>query len=387
MDTSPIGTIALDGKRALYNFTGLGNYSRYAIAALSAAMPFDEFRVYAHKRLPSQVPFEVPHNVSIVTPESLYGRKLGSLWRHWGGLSRALRRDGVQLYHGLSNELPFDIARAGIPSVVTIHDLIFRRIPENYKPVDRRLYDWKFSHAAREATRVIAISERTRADIMELYGVPAGKIDVVYQGCNPLFTLPVSDEERERVRKLYDLPPVFIAMVGTVEQRKNQLLVVEALRGLPSEVELVIVGRGRNNYGKQLRETIARYGLARRVKWLTGVPTLDLPAIYSLSTLSAYPSRYEGFGLPVIEAINCGTPVVAATGSCLEEAGGPGALYVSPDSAEEFAAAASCLLSDTALHSRMVAEGREYVARFSPLSFAEHTLDTYHTALREYSQK
>ena len=387
MNISPIGTIALDGKRALYNFTGLGNYSRYAIASLSTAMPLDTFRVYVHKRLPSQVPFEVPHNVSIVTPDTLYGRRLGSLWRHWGGLSGALRRDDVQLYHGLSNELPFDISRAGIPSVVTIHDLIFRRIPENYKPVDRRLYDWKFSHAAHAATRVIAISKRTRDDIIELYGVPAEKIDVVYQGCNPLFTLPVTDEERRRVKELYTLPSTYIAMVGTVEQRKNQLLVVEALRALPAEVGLVIVGRGRNNYGRQLEETITRHGLEVRVKWLTRVPTSELQAIYSLSTLAAYPSRYEGFGLPVIEAINCGTPVVAATGSCLEEAGGPGALYVSPDSSEEFAEAASRLLTDSALRKRMVADGREYVERFSPSSFARNTIDTYHTAIREYSQK
>lgn len=387
MDRSPIGTIAFDGKRALYNFTGLGNYSRYAITSLSATMPLDRLRVYVHKRLPAQMPFEVPDNVSVVTPDTLYGRRLGMLWRHWGGLSRALVRDGVQLYHGLSNELPFDIARAGVPSVVTIHDLIFRRIPENYKPVDRRLYDWKFSHAAHAATRVIAISERTRADIMELYGVPAGKIDVVYQGCNPLFTRRVTDEERERVRKHYDLPPTFIAMVGTVEQRKNQLMVVEALRALPVEVGLVIVGRGRNNYGRQLEETIARRGLDGRVKWLTGVPTSDLPAIYSLSTLAAYPSRYEGFGLPVIEAINCDTPVVAATGSCLEEAGGPGALYVSPDSSEEFAEAASRLLYDSALRTRMVADGRDYVARFSPSSFALNTINTYRTALHEYTQK
>lgn len=371
------GRIAFDGKRALYNFTGLGNFSRYAISTMAAAFPDVKFSVYAHKRLPERVPFEMAENVDMVTPQSLYGRKAGSLWRHWGGLAYQLRADGVRLYHGLSNELPLDITGTGVASVVTVHDLIFRRIPENYKPVDRMLYDFKFRHAAKAATRVIAISECTRRDIIELYGIRPEKIDVVYQGCNPLFTLPVSEDEKSRVARAYGLPGMYIAMVGTVEQRKNQLLVVEAMRALPDEVKLVIVGRGRNNYGRLLGETIARWGLQERVMWLQGVPTADLPAIYALSVLAAYPSRYEGFGLPVIEALNCGVPVIAATGSCLEEAGGPGAVYVSPDSVDEFAEAARRLIDDSNLRSEMTAVGREYISRFSPANFTRLTMDTY----------
>ena len=386
MDSTPIGNIAFDGKRALFNFTGLGNYSRYAITSLATAHPEEHFSVYAHKPVPAPLPFERPGNVDIVTPSTLYGRKLGSLWRHWGGLASQLRADGVSIYHGLSNELPLDIRHAHLPSVVTIHDLIFRRIPENYKRVDRELYDFKFRHAARSATRIIAISKRTRDDIIDLYDIPSSRIDVVYQGCNPLFSLPVGVDELRRVRTTYSLPDTFISMVGTVEQRKNQLLVVEALRALPAEVSLVIVGRGRNNYGRLLSDTVKRLGLSSRVKWLTGVPTTDLPAIYSLSAFAAYPSRYEGFGLPVIEALSCSVPVIAATGSCLEEAGGPGALYVSPDSPEEFAAAATRLLSDTALRETMSKAGRQYIKRFCPENFVRLTMQTYRDAISQYGK-
>lgn len=377
--------VGMDGKRAMFNFTGLGNYSRYAIGAMSSTFPGDEFMLYVHRQ-PREIPFQVNPNVEIALPDSVYGKKLGSLWRHYGGLASRLGRDGVDIYHGLSNELPLDIRSARVPSVVTIHDLIFRRIPANYKPVDRALYDFKFRSAARNATRVIAISERTKSDIMELYGVDESKIDVVYQGCNPLFRQEVRASLKSEVRKLYSLPERYVIMVGTVEQRKNQLLAVEAMRALPADVKLVIVGRGRNNYGEKVKAAISEKGLADRVVWLTGVPTEHLPALYSMATLAAYPSRYEGFGLPVIEALSCGVPVIAATGSCLEEAGGPGALYVNPDSVEEFAAEAGRLLGDDALRASMVVAGGEYISRFNEANFARKTMDSYMKAIREFIQ-
>ena len=376
--------IAFDAKRAFFNHTGLGNYSRYAVSAIAEAYPENEY-LLCSARPPRNRPAicDLP-GVRTVTPDTSTGRLLSGLWRHWGGLAPQLRREGAEIYHGLSNELPLDIHKAGIPSVVTIHDLIFRRIPDNYKPADRLLYDFKFSRAARAATRVIAISERTRADLIELYGIPESKIDVIYQGCDPIFSRPVTPAMLDEVRGRYRLPERYIVSVGTLEQRKNQLLAVEALPLLPPDVCLVTVGRERNSYGRMLDSRIAALGLADRVMRLHGVPTADLPALYAMAQVAAYPSRYEGFGLPLLEAIGSGTPVIAATGSCLEEAGGPGACYVSPDSPRQFADAAQAILSDPARRRQMVAEGRRWISRFDRRTFAEQVMETYHKAMDQY---
>lgn len=382
--STPALTIGFDGKRALHNFTGLGNYSRFVVETMARSYPECRFVLFTSREPRDErvrYLLELP-NVEVVTPRSAVWKPLRGVWRHRWGLTSAIRRSGVDLYHGLSNELPFDIRRAGVPSVVTIHDLIFRTFPGNYKAVDRRLYDMKFRSAARKATRVVAISERTRHDIERFYGVPSGRIDVIYQGCAPLFSRPADDDTRRRVAQLYRLPERYIICVGTIEQRKNQRLVAEAMAALPPDVSLVLVGRGRNGYDDELRRLCAALGVSDRVIHLQGVPTEHLPALYAMAQVAAYPSFYEGFGLPVIEALSCGVPVVAATGSCLEEAGGEGALYVDPRSPEEMADALRRLLCDDALRRRMVEAGRRHIAAFDPRHFADRLMATYRKAIK-----
>ena len=150
---------------------------------------------------------------------------------------------------------------------------------------------------------------------------------------------------------------------------------------LPKDVSLVIIGRGRMGYDDEVRREIHRLHLESRVKMLPFVEGEYLPAVYSLSEIAAYPSRYEGFGIPVIEAINSGTPVVAATGSCLEEAGGPGALYVSPDSPEQFAEATASILNSSSLRSSMVEAGKDWTQKFSRANFAAGIMQAYNMAL------
>lgn len=371
--------IGFDAKRAVANNTGLGNYSRLVVDVLSDLYPHNNYMLYAPRvdRAERVAPLLSRPNVHLFGPDTPLWRHLSALWRVRSGITRQLKRSGVQLFHGLSNELPLDITRSGIPSVVTIHDLIFRRCPEGYKAIDREIYDYKFRHAAINASCVIAISECTKRDLMELYDIPESKISVVYQGCNPVFSEPVTAEGQAEVKQLLHLPDSFIAMVGTVEPRKNQLLAVQAMPHLPAEVKLVIIGRGRMGYDDLIRQEIRRLHLESRVIMLPFVESQYLPAVYSLATIAAYPSRYEGFGIPVIEAINSGTPVIAATGSCLEEAGGPGALYVSPDSPEEFASSASRLIFDSSLRASMVGAGRKWTQNFSRTNFATGIMNVY----------
>lgn len=368
--------IAYDAKRAVMNMTGLGNYSRLVIDVMSRDVNNRCLlltpRIRPNDRLE---PLLKRVNVDINSPEGAW-KAFPSLWRTVRGITSAARREKVDIYHGLSAELPLDIARSGIPSIVTVHDLIFRRYPRNFNAVDRMIYDAKARAACRAATRIIAISQRTRDDIVELYDIDPSKIDVVYQGCDPIFSRPVSAQQINQVRTKYNLPTRYIICVGTVEDRKNQMQAVEALGGIPGDVHLVIVGKNHGNYHKNVDNYIALHNLTRRVHRLENVPFADLPPLYAGAAMASYTSYYEGFGLPVIEAISAGTPVIAAKGSCLEEAGGPGALYVNPDKVDDYIEKALQLL-DTDTAASMVEAGRRHVARFSLENFQKDLNKVY----------
>ena len=376
-------TIGYDAKRAVRNMTGLGNYSRFVIDVMSREYPQNEYLLYTPRMSdnPRLAPILERENVKVCLPQSWSGARLGSLWRSGMGITKQLRADGVALYHGLSNELPLNIASSGIPSVVTIHDVIYRRVLSDYKWIDRKLYDYKYGQSARNATRIIAISECTKADIVSDYGVDPDKIDVIYQGCSPIFKQTVEQQQIDSLTKKYGLPERYIAAVGTVQSRKNQLLTVKALRGLPSDVKVVIVGRRMADYAPKIDECIARYGLRDRVIWIDNLTFAELPALYAGAQFSSYPSRYEGFGIPVIESISVGTPVVAATGSCLEEAGGPGAIYVDPDDEEGMTECCLQLLEHQELRDKLVREGQAYIERFNDRDFGRLTMECYRKAI------
>lgn len=379
-------TIGYDGKRAVENMTGLGNYSRVVIGTISALYPDNSYVVMAPRMRPNPrlEPLTMRSNIRFTGPSTALGRRLPAWWRSVACVGE-MGRAGLDLYHGLSNEIPLSAAMAPCPTVVTVHDLIWRRVPADYKPVDRMLYELKYRRSARLATRVIAISERTKADMVADWGIPESKIDVIYQGCDPIFGRPVTTDDRMRVRETYRLPSRYIVSVGTVAPRKNQLLAVRALGNLPDDVSLVIVGGSHLTYGSELDAYVASHGLGGRVMRLEGVPFGDLPALYACASLSSYTSRYEGFGLPVVESLSVGTPVVACTGSCLEEAGGEGALYVGPDDVRGYTEAAAAILSQQRLHDKLAERGRRHVSRFNPTDFATRTMQTYNKAILDHT--
>jgi len=381
-------TVGYDAKRAVQNYTGLGNYSRLVIGTMAALYPDGRYTLMAPKMQdnPRLDPILMRENISVFTPQGAVTKRLRSWWRSVE-MVHDWPRLGLDLYHGLSNEIPLTANIAPVPTVVTIHDLIWRRMPQDYSAIDRKLYEFKYGRSARIATRVIAISERTKADMVSDWGISPDKIDVVYQGCDPIFTKPVTYEDKQRVRSCYNLPQKFIISVGTVQSRKNQLLAIRGLARLPQDVHLVIVGHPVSDYKSKLDREIERLGIGNRMMWLEGVPFDHLPVLYALAEVSAYTSRYEGFGIPVIESINSGTPVVACSGSCLEEAGGPGAIYVAPDDVDGFVEAVSGILEKRYLHDRLVGDGRRYVKRFNPQDFASSIMGTYNKAILDYNLK
>lgn len=376
--------IGFDGKRAAQNFTGLGNYSRYALEALNKYYPNEEYNVYIPKNVDNPkfggILDSSNGNMKKCMPQSGLARKFKSLWRVWG-VTKTLASDGVQVFHGLSNELPLNIRSVspGVKSVVTVHDVIFRRLPQCYPVIDRKIYDFKFRRACRNADHVIAVSECTKRDIVMDYGISPDKVSVIYQGCDPLFSQPVAPERVAEVRRKYSLPDRFIVSVGTIEERKNLLSVVKALLHLPKDIHLVAVGR-RTKYTELVDRFVAENGLRERVHLLHGVPYLDLPVIYSCANVFAYMSLYEGFGIPLLEALNSRVPVIAATGSCLEEAGGPGSLYVAPFDVEAIASAVKQCLQPS-VKEEMVVRGLEWASRFTMEQFARQTMQCYNKVL------
>lgn len=373
--------IAFDGKRAVFNNTGLGNYSRLIIDALSEYYSDNDYLLYAPKMKHNDrlTPIIAKSCVHTVSPHGAFNKTFSSLWRV-SNITSALKDDKVQLFHGLSNELPLNIASSGIPSIVTIHDLIFLRYPEYYKPIDRKIYNYKFRHACENATRIIAISECTKSDIINYYDIPPTKIDVVYQGCDKSFNCQWSTEQLKDVKRRFNLPDKYILNVGTIESRKNALLIVRSLVNLPNDIHLVIVGRA-TPYINKINSFIEENALSDRVHFYHQLPFSDLPAFYRLASVFAYPSRFEGFGIPILEALASGTPAIGATGSCLEEAGGDDAIYVNPDSEQEMTHAILTIFDNNEKRAKMIENGLIHASRFNKHSIADNTMAIYNKIL------
>ncbi len=365
--------IGFDAKRIVRNGTGLGSYARTLVNALSENEHL-QLNLYAPDEGRDDLRQQIVNRekVKFVYPEGLHFRFQRDLWRT-KGVVKQLKEDGVQLYHGLSGELPAGLKAAGIPGVVTIHDLIFLRHPEYYHWWDVEIYRRKFKSTLKEASRIIAISECTKRDILYYGDFPEDKIDVIYQGCSNRFRKSVSEADKNRVKAKYNLSDNFILNVGSIEARKNVLLAVKALGCLLDSFRMVIVGK-HTKYTDEVIAYVKKNGLEDRVQILHGIPDDDLPVIYHLAKVFVYPSRYEGFGIPIIEAIQTGLPVVACTGSCLEEAGGPDCLYVSPDDVEGMANAIKQAIAEKDVR---VPRAQEYIKRFENSNLAAQVIEEY----------
>jgi glycosyltransferase involved in cell wall biosynthesis len=374
--------VGMDAKRIVRNGTGLGSYGRTLANDLATVGNLD-LRLYAPDSGRDDLRLQVPErdNLHFFYPSSsphLPSFALNFYKSYWRsrGIVGQLQRDGVQVFHGLSGELPVGIRRAGIKTVVTIHDLIFMRHPEYYQWIDVQIYKHRFRQTLKEADRIVAISECTRRDIAELGGIPEERIDLIYQSCASRFSAESSAVDNERVKTHYELPERYVLSVGSIEERKNVLLAVKALHWLPSEVCLILVGRP-THYTRDITSLAAREHLSHRVAFLHNVPDEDLPALYAQAEAFVYPSRYEGFGIPIIEAIRMGLPVVACTGSCLEEAGGPDNLYVDPDDAEGMASALQRMLKGSEGREERIRRSQDYVRRFENTGAARRFADLY----------
>ena len=352
--------IGYDAKRAYNNYSGLGNYSRYVISNICRFYPENECYLYTPKIADSEL-FNEPSGSIIGMPGNAFWKRTGSLWRSFR-LTHRLKKDGIELYHGLSNELPYGIHRSRIKSLITIHDLIFMEHPELYQSFSRKIYEKKARYGTRAASRIIAASDQTKRDIIRLLGVDESRISVVYQGCHRQFYSNVSEENMQLIRQQFALPSEYLLYVGTIEERKNLLKIVRALHQGSIDYPLVVVGR-KTGYYNQVKQFIERSGISN-ISFLDQVQASDLPAIYQGSSGFIYPSSYEGFGIPVLEALNSGIPVITSRGGCLEETAGPGGILIDPDNSEEMINAIRQVLEKSALRDRLIREGGAHALKY-----------------------
>ncbi|QMU27227.1 glycosyltransferase family 4 protein [Adhaeribacter radiodurans] len=366
--------IGFDAKRAYTNTTGLGNYSRFVISALQTQFPQNQYYLFTTRQnnvFRNFVPAS-PH-LHLVKPPGLY-RVLPDAWR-LAGINNSIKNLKLDIFHGLSNELPFFLNKSKVRKVVTIHDLIFLRFPELYKPHDRLIYRAKFKAACQTADKIIAVSQQTQQDLIQFYNIPAEKTEVIYQDCNPIFHQAIPAETLRAVKQKYYLPDKYLLCVGTLERRKNHLHLFKAWQksGLTDTHDLVLIGK-RLPYAAHLDTYIRENKLTAKVHFLPYIPFQELPAIYQLAQVFVYPSLFEGFGIPILEALNSGVPVVTSTGSCFTEAGGEAALYAAPDDVTQLAEHLTLICSDQTLRQQLIKTGHEHAQQFR----AEHTIPQMH---------
>jgi glycosyltransferase involved in cell wall biosynthesis len=370
--------IGFDAKRAFFNISGLGNYSRNVLRALYLYFPENEYVLYTPSG--KGCLFKATEGKFIIKePAGFIHRNFPGYWRSFS-LAGQVKKDKPDVFHGLSHELPYNIHKSGIKTAVTVHDLIFLRFPHLYRYADRKIYQRKFRYACKIADLVIAVSKQTANDIKNFFGIDESRIKVIYQGCNPVFRKELNNAEKERIRKKYGFPESYVLYVGTIEERKNLLSLLKAMDAGKLKLPLVVIG-ARTGYYKKVKKYIDQ-SKEREVYFLESIVNEDLPAIYQAAYVFVYPSVFEGFGIPVIEALYSKTPVITSKYGCFPEAGGPLSLYVDPFNIEELADAIKRVVEDSGLRKRMASEGYGYVQKFNDNIVATNIINAYKNLLK-----
>jgi len=372
--------LGFDGKRATQNFRGLGNYSRGLIEGL-LDYSSEEIFLYSPPVKDARALRWLEQNknprLTLREPQNIIEKKIPSLWRSFS-IVDDLKKDNLDLYHGLSHEIPVGIEGVKCKSVVTIHDLIFLRYPEFFPLIDRITYKKKFSYACKNADMVIAICEQTKRDLIEFLGVDEKKILVHYQSCDPVFYDLKEFSHQKALMAKYGFDRPFILTVGAFEERKNQLALIEAFAKIANQVEqnLILIGNGKK-YLESCKKKVLDLGLSNRVFFLSNIPFDELPLFYQTADLFCFPSHFEGFGLPIVEALFSKTPVITSYGSCFPESAGPDSAYIDPLSVDDISKKMLSVLSDVSLQETMISKGYDFVQKFHRKNVNEKLLECY----------
>ena len=384
--------IGIDGIPLATPKTGIGHYTFELARSLAAARGADEFELLAPVPVSRQLEEACGEDGGGGLPANLRAsapRTGGHLRRRWWsfGLPLHLRERDFSLYHGTNYNVP---PWAGCPAVVTVHDLSLLLHPETHEARLVELARRRLPVMTRTAAHVLTDSESVRAEIRGLLGVEPERVTAVPLAPRRAFR-PASPEEVDETRNRLGVTDDFILFVGTVEPRKNLLALVRAFDLLTRETslrpQLVIAGR-KGWLTEELYELVERSPTASRILFTGYVTDAELRALYTSCRLFVYPSLYEGFGLPPLEAMACGAPVVASRIPVIEEtAGAEAARLVAPADSEALAGALAELLTDEAARSELAARGRERAAEFTWERTARQTLGVYERVMAEHRSR
>ena len=238
-----------------------------------------------------------------------------------------------------------------------------------------QIYNKKFKSACLRANKIIAVSQQTKQDIIDFFFIPEEKIEVVYQGCNTVFQKEIAVNKKQETEVKYNLPKDYLLYVGSIEERKNLLTLLKTLKELPNQ-KLVVIGNGKAYKIKCLR-FISEHNLSDRVAFLSGLEIEEMAAIYQSAQMLIYPSIFEGFGIPILEALFSKTPVITSKGGCFSEAGGPTTKYINPLSVEQMKAAILEIQNSSDLQKEMQTKGFEYAQNFTDDKIAKNLMEVY----------
>ncbi|WBV60879.1 glycosyltransferase family 1 protein [Chryseobacterium camelliae] len=359
--------IAYDAKRFFHNTSGLGNYSRDLVRIVSKYFPENEYILFNKNQ--SDRGKDILENPSVHFAET----SKGSMSRQFK-MGKDAQKQNADVFHGLSGELPLKWDKKPIKKIVTIHDLIFVRYPQYYSFFDRKIHLWKFKKAANTADKIIAISEQTKRDIIQFLKVPESKIEVIYQGCHKAFKEQQSEEFIQQTKEKFNLPERFILNVGTIEDRKNLLNIVKGISG--TDIPLIVVGK-KTKYFQKIAAFIQKNKMEKQVHFLEGVSMDELAVIYKSADIFVYPSFFEGFGIPVIEALFSKTVTITSNTSCLPEAGGPDSVYIDPKNHLDIQSKIKFLWENESERKRRAEKSFEFVQKFNDEPIANELMMLY----------
>jgi glycosyltransferase involved in cell wall biosynthesis len=376
--------VGIDYTAAYEQGAGIGRYVRELMRALAALDDQTPYRLFVAGASRSSLPPAPGPNFAWrptrVTP----------LWfaRLWHRLRIPLPVETfvgrVALFHATDFTLPPVLP--GTHTLLTVHDLSFVRAPETTTPVLKAYLDQVVPRSVRRATHVLADSQATKDDLVELYGTPPEKITALLGGVNPEFAPCADRDARQAVRQRYNIPDnPYIFSIGTVQPRKNYARLIKALAALGPEFadEHLVIAGGRGWLDGPIYQAVREFGLDERAHFIGFARDEDLPALYSEARCLAYPSLYEGIGLPVLEAMACGAPVITSNISSLPEVAGDAALLVDPYDVEALSDALRRLLTDDTLRAKLVARGFEQAAHFTWTRAARQLADIYQRMLAD----
>ena len=357
---------------------GAGNYIIQLVRSLAEVDTNDEIVVFVQER---RQPLFNLTSLSNITWEIVSDKNPAyrMVWEQIT-LPRIIQLAGVDLLHSLHYTRPANLPCA---SVVTIHDMTFFLYPELHTHVKRFFFPRAIRSSVRRADALIAISESTRQDSIRILGIPPEKIHTVLLGVTEEFRIITDHDLLSEIRKRYNLPELFILYVGLVEPRKNLPMLIDAFKKFVDagyQYDLVIVGRFGWMYERVLRR-IEELGLHHQVHFTGYVPQQDLPMVYNLASVSVYPTRYEGFGLPALESMACGTPVITTAISSLPEIVGDAGILIPSGDESALIHAMIEVLNNATLHQQLSIEGLKRAKQFTWQRTARETMKVYQTVL------